>query len=91
MTGVLPAELDHAHLAVPRISEIGSSLRLRRCRSDRSGSGGKFVASDKPAALNARGAKIQGIVALDRASDTEEVFSAQGVLLSSQAQLSAEI
>jgi hypothetical protein len=37
MTGVLPAELDHAHLAIPRISEIGSSLRVRRCRSDRSG------------------------------------------------------
>jgi len=31
--GVLPAELDHAHLAIPRISEIGSSLRVRRCRS----------------------------------------------------------
>ena len=37
VTRVLPAELDHAHLAIPRISEIGSSLRLRRCRSDRSG------------------------------------------------------
>jgi hypothetical protein len=33
VTGVLPAELDHAHLAIPRISEIGSSLRVRRCRS----------------------------------------------------------
>ena len=30
VTGVLPAELDHAHLAIPRISEIGSSLRVRR-------------------------------------------------------------
>ena len=37
MMGVRPVELDRAHLAVPRISEIGSSLRVRRCRSDRSG------------------------------------------------------
>jgi|SRR5271165_23958 len=30
MMEVLPVELDRAHLAVPRISEIGLSLRVRR-------------------------------------------------------------